>query len=753
MSSRLHDDGDVSKSALAPPRSPAHVWREILPLGAKELYWEGVSPLTVDATLTGCLPWQAPRDLATQLGVDLELPECAPAVSLSPGVDFADTADWGVDFEAGGDPTIRAAWTLARRLAPLIRGSVAIIPPLPGLAWNPADEAFLSFLSEEIGAERVGLVSDPPGEPEPGALDPVVALAPGLISAETLAALGATPAGLVALRPGVWAAPPALRRRPDSVSKTDYDWLAIRAARLPWLSGYAQLHGSFELVRPAVLASEAELLFREGHTDLAIARLERLAAAAKTPAQRAAWLARLQGVRIGRLRFAEAAAEAAPPDCPDDLVGFLTLTQGWGKVMTGAPSEADRLFAEARSRFSSHEERAENLYVLNISALARARLGDLAAAEAIELEIEQALARQHPRRWALEYINAINLHRLYRLKKEPGPARRYLALAERANAGTRTSNDAIYTAHNLSRMAEMEGDRPGALAHALACTALFLAEPIPEALASRTIAGLLARPWPMSASYALSEVAASLGERLRALMDGAAPCADGPEIDALAERLAAVRRPASDPADLAGAELSEKGRGLMAGGVGLFLVPGIDLARGRLGPLRPKLRDLDDLRRLFGRCLIQLAPPSARRLLAEGPWSVVIDDQGGRGAPLDLAQLAAAALRLGVGRLVTPEAEAPLPPRLDGFLIAAIGPGVAEIEPDQVSFRRQRPPAPARADWVAALRTLQDSGGARPAAKLGLPLSDLRDMERLGFITLDLDPKVEPFLAESFARA
>jgi len=102
---------------------------------------------------------------------------------------------------------------------------------------------------------------------------------------------------------------------------------------------------------------------------------------------------------------------------------------------------------------------------------------------------------------------------------------------------------------------------------------------------------------------------------------------------------------------------------------------------------------------------------------------------------------------------VTPEAEAPLPPRLDGFLIAAIGPGVAEIEPDQVSFRRQRPPAPARADWVAALRTLQDSGGARPAAKLGLPLSDLRDMERLGFITLDLDPKVEAFLAESFARA
>lgn len=753
MVSRLHGDGDVAKSARTPAPLSAHVWREISRLQPKALYWEGVAPLIVDATLAGCLPWLAPRDLAMQLGVDLELPECAPAVSLSPGVDFADTADWGVDFEAGGDPAIRAAWTLARRLAPLIRGSVAIIPPLPGTVWNPADEAFLSFLSEEIGSERVGLVSDLPGEPEPGRLDPVVALAPGLIAAETLAALGATPAGLVALRPGVWAAPPALRRRPDSVGETDYDWLAIRAARLPWLSGYAQLHGSFELVRPAVLASEAELLFREGHTDLAIARLERLAAAAKTPAQRAAWLARLQGVRIGRLRFAEAAAEPAPPDCPDDLVGFLTLTQGWGKVMTGSPSEADRLFAEARSRFSSHEGRAENLYVLNISALARARLGDLAAAEAIELEIEQALARQHPRRWALEYINAINLHRLYRLKKEPGPARRYLALAERANAGTRTSNDAIYTAHNLSRMAEMENDRRGALAHALACTALFLAEPIPEALASRTIAGLLARPWPMSASYTLAEVAASMGERLRALMDSAPACADGPEVDALAAGLAAVHRPASDPADLAGAELSEKGRALMAGGVGIFLAPGIDPARSRLGPLRPAQRDVDDLRRLFGRCLVRLMPLPARRLPAEGSWSVVIDDQGGRGAPLDLAQLAAVALRLGVGRLVTPEAETTLPPKLDGFLTAAIGPGVAEIESDKVRFRRQRAPAPAPAAWVAALRALQDSGGARPAAKLDLPLSDLRDMERLGLITLDLDPKAELFLAESPACA
>jgi cytochrome P450 len=692
-----------------------------------------VQRLVIDAALGAGRPAHAALSLAQQLGITLAVTEEQRATPLFASDGFVDSAEWGVDFEAGGERATRQAWEFARQLRPAIHSPVAVLAPLAGACWDPADLALVRFLGDLLGRGQVGALPAGAYGAPPAQCDPLLPCIPGVIDSAILAALGAAAHGLVPLHEGSWLVPPALRPAPGAACRSTCDWLAIRAARLPWLAVHAQLHSAPEMVRPAELAQQAEECYRQGYTALALRRLERLVDTARTPWERALWLVRLQGVRIGRLQFGAAQAQAIPPDCPPELRGFLTLTQGWGKVMTGAAAEADTLFAEARELLATCRGQPDYLYVLNISALARARLGDIDGAEAMELEIEAQLQHLAPRRYALEYINAINLHRLYRIKKDAPRARHYLTLAEQGNAGTRTRNDALYTASNLWRMAEMEGNAAEAGAQALACAALYLADPVPEALASRTVAGLLGQPWPLRQPWTPALLADVLEQRLAAQFSMSPGAADDTDAVQVCWSRDAVAGPL-------GAALRDSGTALMAGGIGAIALPCVVLAERRPDAARRGLMNT------LGRILRNAMPATfARTLRVAGQWTLVVDDRGGRALARGGDELMATALRLGAGfalgadghrRRLDSHARA----ALEQLLMVALAPGIDHITQDQAVFRRLRAPFaldPAQATALAELPPAQ----ARPlSASTTLDLAQWRLLEANGLVVLDLAP-------------
>jgi len=617
--------------------------------------------LVVDLTYGAGRAFQAATDLCWQLG--LEPPSAPPPLQpmLFDSASYAEAADRGVDAEAGGDQVVLAAFALASRIAPHVDADVLVLAPRFGYSIDPADAAFLGFLPDGV----VTLL-DVEGDhaPSPGP-DDSAALIPGILGGE----VAAIPGHRVSIRGGAWIVPPHLRVAPANAAVTEFDWLAIRAVSIDWLSAYAQLHSSVELVRPDLLARQAEALYTAGHTDLALARVRRLVECSKDD-QRAVWLTRLQAMRIGRMRFLDAANEELPasPQSPR-VEGFLKQARGWGRVMTGRATEAVHDFTEARALLASLEGTREHLYLLNISALGLARCGDLAGAEELERDIERQLAQLSPRSSALEYINAINLHRLMRAGGRLAEAREYLQRAVSTTAGTRSDNDAVYASYNLWRLAEAEGEHANALIEALHCLLFLLAIDVPEALASRTAAALLGRPWPATATWTADDLFRSAHEHfVRTLRDAGVKARAGNHVPAI------VR------AEKVGGELHAAG------------TPGLGVLLGS-SPAPPRRR-----RSAAYGALAALTGSVLAHLLHCDVATVVVDDRHGRGLPRTQAELAEVALRLRAASLTFDGTTVVLSDVHRRDLLAsarvAIGPAVERIEQQVVYFRRTREPLP-----------------------------------------------------------
>lgn len=668
--------------------------------------------VVVDLSIGAGRGFQAASDLAAQLGIELPAPP-SPARHLFDGSTYGDAADRGVDDEAAGDRVVLEAFAVAERLAPHVDAPVDVFPPRFGIAWERGDLAFLSFLAAMLPADAVALVaveesSAPPPE------DCTAALVPGLVEA----AMGLETADLEPLREGKFFVPPRFRRSPDSVPATEYDWLAIRVAHVGWLAAWAQLRSNRALVRPPLLVSEAERLYASGHTALALAFMRRLVDCSEGIEQ-AIWLARLQGMRIGQLQFADAAAEPLPAfDVPGSIAGFLRQARGWGLVMTGQPEEADRELEEARALLGDDGSR-EHLYLLNISALGRARLGDIAAAEALERRIETRLATLEPRSAALEYINAINLHRLLRAGGRIPEARSYLERALATTCGTRSHNDAVYGAYNLWRVTEAEGRVEAALIEALHCTLLFLADEVPEALASRTVAGLLGEPWPMRRTATLDEIC----DRLRERFEAAVRAAGMP-----VEQVRDARVIHSAAADR---ELLRQASAVGTDGIGVLTARAHPAVRRRHGKAH------DALRRSVTTALARLLPTEN---------VIVVDDRHGRGLPRTASELAEVALAAEAARLRWSDAETVLDSTLDdarrGALLATarvtLGPGVERIAGRSVQFRRMLPPLELGEDARALLETVAAAEEPRTAASLCVPVHVLQTLERQRVLALTM---------------
>jgi hypothetical protein len=202
----------------------------------------------------------------------------------------------------------------------------------------------------------------------------------------------------------------------------------------------------------------------------------------------------LQMIRIAMMRF-EAAASHELGDASEapELQGALNQTKGWGLLMSGKPREAESHFERARADYDPASTDRSYLYLMNISALNQARLGNIAAALDWEQKIEAKLDGLQRPDWQLRYVNALNHARLYKVTGDYARSEAYYQRAFSINDGIRRPTDHVYFNFTLGQLCDQRHARAESVAYWLRAAMHWLSCRLPEALAPRMAGAILGR--------------------------------------------------------------------------------------------------------------------------------------------------------------------------------------------------------------------------------------------------------------------
>lgn len=622
--------------------------------------------------------------------------------------------DW-IDSEGRGDAAQRSGVFLAETLfgaldpRPLF---LVLLAPRFGLAWRGEDIAFLHYLAHGARPQdRIILATTDPGSctnecagvrviwndaapcPPREQTRGLSALAPCVIDPETAQALCADGHPLSA---GWLLVPPEWRRDPRATSALDFDRLAAAAVE-PWLRAFAHVYGNNYFVDPWFLCAAATRHLADGGHGIALQLMERAAACAQLPDDRASLRALMQGFQIALMRYDEVADATDPSPALSPLLrGALMMTKGWGLVMMKQAQRAEPYMQGARELLApilGHNR--QFLYLLNISALNRVNLGDMDGALAIEKEIENASVAASDRDYRLEYVNSINLARLYRRGNDFDLSSTYYARAFATTEGARTESDLVYTNACIARLDSARGRHLDALLGWLRASLHWLSSNAPEALGWRVLSAVRGSKVQQGESIPLENVARSLNELLIA---SAASAGVTPHF----ERATSAFLPAFMRADRGNLSSVEA---IGANGFSV-LATQASAQPGQSGP---------QYKALAGSVVGLMANLAQAPELRQCP-TILVDDGLGREMPTTNRELLSACLRLGVkrarynGELMELTSE-----RVTALLRqgrVALGPAVAHVELSSgrggVRFKRYFPPrrlSAAEIDLLAQLDT------------------------------------------------
>jgi len=455
--------------------------------------------------------------------------------------DYADTIARLIDTESSGDCVVTAALEAAQQVLRAVRRApptgFVIIAPRFGRSWEREDVLFIGFLARGLQATNSQLLiaATEPVAPLPwhivwlNAPRPVLrrcpspnvlTLVPGVIDPELARLLNHED-----LVPEEWflrgakghiVVDPALRRDPVIVGTAPHDQLAERATSIDWLRAYARGHGAREKTQLGFLCEQAFRRFAEGGYGIAARLLESAHTAAVSTVSHAAVTLQMQGTRIALMQFEEAAAAPDPPsDLPPGLQGALLLCKAWGLVMTERAAEAEPYFQRALDLLHAPAPDRYYLYLLNIAALSKLRLGQFATALTLEKQIERALTAAPKTDWHIAYVNSINLARLYRRSGDYERAESYYNQAFATNLGLRSHSDLVYVNACWAQLNDQRRHPHAAFLGWLRTGMHWVSGAAPEALSPRVAQAILGRR--LEPTDVLPEaVSEALTDRLRA---------------------------------------------------------------------------------------------------------------------------------------------------------------------------------------------------------------------------------------------
>jgi tetratricopeptide (TPR) repeat protein len=596
-----------------------------------------------------------------------------------------------IDAEGRGDSSARVALSLAEGLFDALGTPLSLVLLVPrfGNGWEAESSAFLRYLAHGLRTgDRLIMVGDgeslePAGvaiewsdavggspAPNPGGLAPLL---PGIVDTEITDATGDCG---YAFGSGWILVPPEWRQAPAAMPRLSYDRLAA-AGVASWLRAYAQVYGNNHFVDPWFLCAEANLRLAEGGSGIALRLMDRAAACARSLEDRAQLTALAQGFRIALMRYEEAAAAPDPSlALRASLRGALLMIKGWGLVLSGDAQRADVLFSSARRLMEPELGNTRQfLYLRNISALARVNIGDLEEALRVEKEIEAVSAARPDRDERFDYVNSINIARLYRRCGDLDLAAAYYERAFATTAGARTESDLIYTNVCIARLEEARGRKREAFHAWLRACLHWLSSDVPEALGWRVLSAVLGRK-ALPQSTQVDEVGGALARHLRE--------------SAMAADLV-LPEPGSSPPPAflrSSRALPEMFRSAEAVGAPGFSVIASEV-RDRSAVSSPCFDALSDL-------VTALIAEAAHAPALASCGSVLVDDGVGREMAVTQSGLLDTCTRLGVAKVQFEGVRQDLPPEFQAARfdrsVVRLGPAVAGIDRigdgGEVRFRR-----------------------------------------------------------------
>jgi tetratricopeptide (TPR) repeat protein len=559
-------------------------------------------------------------------------------------------------------------------------------------------------------------------------MQPMLPLIPGVITADVyhlldLAAIDSEK--LIRLRGECFLVPPCLRDKSGRLPPAQYDLLSSAAWQVDWLAAYGNYWGSEDATNPTLLWDYSRTVFDAGGLNLAIRLLERAISRARTPAESAVFEIMAQGARILSGRFKDVAGVAPHDSLPPELRGWLSFTRGWGLTMLERATEAEPYLESARQLLGKSGDTDEYLYVLNISALNRLKLGDWEGAFAQEQHIRSRLDRLPAGRWQITYINSLNLARLYRRRDRLDEAERSYLEAFSTCLGVWSDSDAIYLNVCLAKLHEARQQFHDAMRAWTRAALYWVSSSVPESISNRVLNAIVGFRAMHGAGNLIDEVSSALVSYL--LTNAKAAEIECEIFDDLNSASAFVR---ADSSMQCGEWQAQSIAGRWVFGLEGEMAPVVDTKANR------RLR----------RILSLLTTPASNNA---GVFPViVIDDQLGGGLPETEPEMLAACLRLGVrvirvaGQSINLDGSAG--ERLNASLRVRLANPVSQVKVTDggavVNFKRYLEPRLLSGSIAAAVRciaTLTDI----PAQDFDI--SVLRALERQRIVELYLSENVD----------
>ena len=486
--------------------------------------------------------FQIAHEIFSQLGISPEFASVPrqglPSTNLPP----PSRVGHGIDRETRGDRVVTDAFHLTSQIAgalAAISRPVTFCVLVGPLELDPADTLFVRFLTHALqstdhqmllvlsGTDEPHLPQDwivnwssiqstekPTAFANPQTLLPLV---PGVVTAEIGNLLDPVAVDLEKLIPlagECFLVPPCKRARLGSASQQQYDQLSSVASQVNWLAAYGSYCGTNSAMNPTLLWDYSRAVLDAGGLNLAIRLLERAISRARTPAERGVFEIMIQGARILSGRFKDVAGIEPHERLPPEIRGWLSFTKGWGLTMLERPTEAEPYLEAARHLLGKNGDTDEYLYVLNISALNRLKLGDWEGAFAQEQHIRSRLDRISSGRWQISYINSLNLARLYRRRDLLDEAEQGYLEAFSTCFGVWSDSDAIYLYLCLAKLHEARRQCRDALQAWIRASLYWVSSPVPESVSSRVLNAIVGTRAANAAGNLIDEVTTTLASHL-----------------------------------------------------------------------------------------------------------------------------------------------------------------------------------------------------------------------------------------------
>lgn len=442
----------------------------------------------------------------------------------SSNTSYSDIIGEVIDLENRGNYKITGAFTHIKKILDASKNTsitFLVIIPFDGLPWGDENIEFLQLFSQILTKNstlflvrmddihskipkdwKVEWLISKKQPKNQNKQNDLFTLFPGLVDSNVIASIklrnyDASPS-LFPLGHGIKLVAPELRQDPKRISKLEYDKFALQVQPIGWLKAYAQYFGSNYFVDPVFLFNQSWEMFLQGNYEIAIKLTSKAISCTTIPLLKTSLHCFLQGMRIASQKFDEIVNDSTTTETYSmEFRKFLLQAKGWGLVMLDKPIEAESYFSQARILNSKKDKKSlEYLYLLNISALNRFKLGDLHGALAMEKEVENNHALLSQKDWRLEYVNTINTARLYRVLENFDLAEQYYNRAFLTTLGARTENDLIYSNVCIGKLEEAKKSHIRAFMNWVRASLHWISYNTPEALARRVTIGILDHPLP-----------------------------------------------------------------------------------------------------------------------------------------------------------------------------------------------------------------------------------------------------------------